>query len=244
MTWKCLNITNTFSPSADLRWVYLLNPVNLVDSAAGRGPRGAVGDPDWVWCHLFLLLNWSLPLSAFHCVWRSKATLARAALITSSARGRCMCMCVCVCLCGVGCVVRICKGLLAFPKIARLTFLLTLMLIIPHKFPKANWYFTCACLWVCVHVRTGVCVRVYQQGAGSNQINVISVYLWKCSSLKSKQVSMFFFNEIQNPGEHQGLFLKFTFFDPHDFPMDKLQLKGVTSQFKRHFNVAFIYGQA
>lgn len=32
--------------------------------------------------------------------------------------------------------------------------------------------------------------------------------------------------------------MDFTFFDPHDFLTDKLLLKGMTSQLKRHFNVA------
>jgi len=150
MTWKPLDInTNTFSSSANLCWLYLLNPVNLFDNAAGREPWGTAADPDWVWCHL--LLNQALPLSAFQYAWRSKGTLTSAALITSSARGRCVC--------GIGCVVQICKGLLAFPKIAWLTFLLTLMLVIPHKFPKANWCFMCVCVCVCVCVCLCVCVR-------------------------------------------------------------------------------------
>lgn len=38
-------------------------------------------------------------------------------------------------------------------------------------------------------------------------------------------------------------FFVFTFFDPRDFPTNKLQLKAMTSQFKKHFNAAFIYGQ-
>lgn len=170
-----------------------------------------------MWCHLFLLLNWALPLSAFQYVWRSKAKLARAALITSSARGRCVCQCVC----GSGCVVRICKELLAFPKIARLTFLLTLMLIIPHKFPKANWY---VCVCVCARRHKA---SVYLLAGCSVKINFISVYLWKCSRLEGKQFFPVRFG-IQNNIKAD---FSFTSFDPRDFPTDTSQLKGMTSLF-------------
>lgn len=45
-----------------------------------------------------LLFKRASALSAFQCVWRSKATLARAALITSSAGGRCVSACVSACV--------------------------------------------------------------------------------------------------------------------------------------------------
>lgn len=96
------------------------------------------------------------------------------------------------------------------------------MLIIPHKFPKANWY---VCVCACMRASTKQ-VCIYWQVVRSK--STLSVFTYE--NVPDWKVNSFFPMRFGIQNNIKADF-SFTSFDPSDFPTDTSQLKGMTSLF-------------